>query len=50
MSKRVYKEAWTPGEVFNYIRNQKGKMFDPYLVDIVVENWKEILQLRERYK
>ncbi len=37
-SKRSYKEAMTHEEAYILIKNEKGKQFDPYLVDIFVEN------------
>lgn len=37
-SERCYKAAWTQEQVMELIVNQKGKHFDPQLVDIVLSN------------
>ncbi len=46
-SKRVYKKAWTFEEGFNEIISQKGKQFDPAIVDAFE---KQKLQLEIVYK
>lgn len=40
--KRVYKEASTIEEALDYIREQRGKHFDPLLADIFLENFHPI--------
>jgi response regulator RpfG family c-di-GMP phosphodiesterase len=47
-NKRVYKNAWALDEILKYIKQQKGKIFDPDLVDIFFENLDEILEIRDR--
>jgi len=37
-NKRIYHAAWTWEAVFNHFREQRGKHFDPKLVDILLEN------------
>ncbi|MBI9101949.1 MAG: PAS domain S-box protein [Spirochaetales bacterium] len=37
-SKRSYKEAMSHEEAFKVIREERGKQFDPHLVDLFVEN------------
>lgn len=46
---RIYKKAWTIEETKAYILNEKGKMFDPELVDIFFENFDEIIKIHEMY-
>ncbi len=46
---RVYKRAWTLDEIKEYFAEQRGKQFDPDLVDIFFSNIKEILLIRERF-
>lgn len=36
--KRTYKRTFTHEETFDYIVSQKGKCFDPVLIDIFIEN------------
>ena len=43
--KRVYKDAFSTEEALDYIRNQKGKHFDPELVDIFISNIEGILDI-----
>ncbi len=43
--KRVYKDAYSTKEALDYIRNQKGKHFDPELVDIFISNIEGILDI-----
>lgn len=45
LSKRSYKEAWEPEKVFKYLREERGEMFDPDLVDIVLNNKEKVLSL-----
>ncbi len=46
---RVYKRAWTLNEIKEYFAEQRGKQFDPDLVDTFFSNIEEILQIRERF-
>jgi response regulator RpfG family c-di-GMP phosphodiesterase len=49
-SKRVYKSAWDIAEVTDYIRQQRGRQFDPELVDLMLDNLQEITEICERYR
>lgn len=49
-SDRVYKKAWPLDRVFDYILQEKGRIFDPRLVDIFLEHKTEVLKIRERYR
>lgn len=49
-SERVYKKAWDIGTILEYFKEQKGKHFDPKLVDIFLLNLDEILEIKEKYK
>jgi len=44
---RVYKEAWSDEKIFKLFRDEKGKHFDPELVNIFFENLNEILKIRD---
>jgi response regulator RpfG family c-di-GMP phosphodiesterase len=47
---RVYKKGWTHEEVMSYIQEEKGKYFDPLLVELLVTHEEKFLDIRERYK
>lgn len=49
-SSRVYKEAWEDEKIFEYFKEQRGKQFDPKLVDIFFENIEEFLEIRAQFK
>ncbi|MCL2340308.1 MAG: DUF3369 domain-containing protein [Proteobacteria bacterium] len=48
-NRRVYHEAWTWDEVFAHFREQRGRHFDPRLVDILLDNQEEFKAVWERY-
>lgn len=48
-SSRVYKKAWVMNDILNYFIEEKGKHFDPKLVDILFENLDRFLEIREKY-
>ncbi len=45
-SKRCYKEAWKDAEIFALLREERGKHFDPKLIDIFFKNIDEFLEVR----
>lgn len=47
---RCYKCTWPDDDVFSYIRAERGKHFDPMLVDIFFEHLDEFLDIRENYR
>jgi response regulator RpfG family c-di-GMP phosphodiesterase len=47
--KRVYKEAWRIEDVFEYIGKEKGKHFDPSLVDIFLDGFAEFVAINEQH-
>ncbi|WP_276355581.1 DUF3369 domain-containing protein [Cohnella caldifontis] len=48
-SERVYKQAWPLEDILEFFRQQRGKHFDPRLVDIFFENLDAILKIRDQY-
>ncbi len=48
-SDRCYKKAWKDEEIFTFFKEEKGKHFDPKLVDLFFENLEEFLKIREKY-
>ncbi len=49
-SDRCYKKAWPLEKVLELIRDQRGKHFDPDLVDLLLNNLPQFLAVRDRYK
>jgi len=43
--KRSYKEAWSQEDVLGYIKDMRGKSFDPILVDLFFEHIEKFLQI-----
>ena len=48
-TKRVYKPAWELEEVLEHFRKERGKHFDPNLIDIFFENIDDILKIRDTF-
>ena len=49
-SSRVYKEAWTDDRIFKMFKEERGKHFDPKLIDIFFDNLEEFLKIRNSMK
>lgn len=49
-SKRLYKEAWPDEKVFAYLKNERGRHFDPNLIDIFFNNLQHFLHIRDKLK
>ena len=49
-SDRVYRKAWTFDRTMEYIREGRGKNFDPHLVDLFLEDPGPIRKIMIRYK
>ncbi len=47
LSRRVYKEPWSVAEALAHLEEQRGRMFDPALVDTLFKHREEFLGLRE---
>jgi len=43
---RVYKKSWPLELILDYLKSEKGKHFDPTLVDIFLENIDEFLEIK----
>lgn len=46
-SDRCYKKAWELGQILEFFTDQKGKHFDPVLVDILMQKMSNILIVRD---
>ena len=49
-SERVYKKAWDLDKITTLLIEEKGKHFDPYLVDLFIENIDKFLEIRDKFK
>ena len=49
-SSRPYKPAWSNTASFTYLKDQKGRQFDPNLVDIFLDSRESILEIKERFQ
>ena len=49
ISKRVYKEPWDSGKVYDEIRSMSGTKFDPEIVAAFFEILPRIEEIRSRY-
>lgn len=49
-SKRVYKDAWELEKIVEFFHEQKGKHFDPKLVEIFFDNFEEFDKIRMKYQ
>ena len=49
LSRRCYKEPWPMERVIAYIRSERGKHFDPALVDHFLANLERFLEIRARF-
>lgn len=48
-SRRPYKPAWSIEDAVAYIKDNRGKHFDPALVDVFMERLPAILEIRTRF-
>lgn len=49
LHKRVYKDAWDINSVIEFFEEERGKHFDPRLVDILMKNIDEIYGVVQKY-
>lgn len=49
-SDRVYKKAWEDERIFAFFKEERGRHFDPVLIDIFFTHLEEFLAIRERLK
>lgn len=49
-SNRCYKEAWELHDILELIQKERGKHFDPQLVDIFIKNLDSLLLIRNSFK
>ena len=49
LHKRIYKSNWSLKEVIEFFNQNTGKMFDPELVRIFMDNISDFLEIIEKY-
>lgn len=49
-SDRCYKKAWDDERIFKLFKEERGKHFDPKLIDIFFEHLDEFLKIRDTFK
>ena len=49
-SNRVYKKAWEDEKIFKLFREEKGKHFDPKIIELFFENIDEIFKVRKMFQ
>ncbi|WP_205407165.1 HD domain-containing phosphohydrolase [Sporosarcina sp. PTS2304] len=48
-SDRVYKKAWPLEKITSYMTDERGKQFDPRLVDLFLENLDQFISIRDEF-
>ena len=49
-SNRVYKKAWRIEDILKFFQEERGKHFDPNLIDLFLENLDSFLLIRDKFK
>jgi len=49
-SQRCYKKAWEDEKIFQLFKDEKGKHFDPKLIDLFFDNLDKFMEIRDKYK
>ena len=49
-SDRCYKKAWDDDKIFKLFQEEKGKHFDPKLIDLFFENLDIFLKIRDKFR
>ena len=48
-SDRCYKKGWKLEKIYKHFKEQRGKQFDPHLIDLFFENLDKFLEIRSLY-
>lgn len=49
LTQRPYKDAWPIEEIVDFIKQQSGKMFDPQLASIFLDNTEHFVAIHQKY-
>jgi PAS domain S-box-containing protein len=47
---RIYKKAWPLKEIFEHLKEQSGKQFDPELIELVLNHLDQFLEIKSKFK
>lgn len=47
--KRVYKDAWTDEAIEAYMKEESGRIFDPWIVSLLFENMEKLKEIKALY-
>ena len=47
---RIYKKAWPLKKIFEHLKEQSGKQFDPKLIEHVLNNLDQFLEIKQKFK
>ncbi|MDD2267429.1 HD domain-containing phosphohydrolase, partial [Sulfuricurvum sp.] len=48
-STRAYKKGWPLNDIFAHIKSERGKHFDPKIVDLFFDNFSLFLDIKEKH-
>lgn len=48
-SPRVYKDSWDNNKIYELYKKEREKQFDPHLTDIFLNNFQEVVNIRDKY-
>ncbi|MDQ2694842.1 MAG: DUF3369 domain-containing protein [Pseudomonadota bacterium] len=48
-SDRCYKQAWPLESILDFLRHERGRHFDPRLVDLLLDNLDDFIAIRDRF-
>jgi response regulator RpfG family c-di-GMP phosphodiesterase len=49
-SNRVYKKAWELDKILDLFKAERGRQFDPAVVDVLLANVEQLVKIRETYR
>ena len=49
-SDRVYKRAWDDERILNLFKEERGRQFDPHLVDLFLDNIEQFYEIRRQFR
>jgi len=49
-SERIYKKAWNLDKIISFFKEERGKHFDPKLLDLFLENLDQFVAIRDKFK
>ncbi|MEN8147565.1 MAG: HD domain-containing phosphohydrolase [Campylobacterota bacterium] len=47
---RIYKQAWPLKKIFEHLKEQSGKQFDPKLIELFLNHLDQFLEIKSRFK